>query len=260
MAILAPADLPSVIKVRSEPMKKYVLSKLGYPVTDVEITEDQWEVIFRVAGDFISQYFPREQKLALFWTTPLQSTYPLPEDAYWVQSVNWDPVTTRIDDVFGAESFLFNIGNISGIQNILTDYHLLQAYRKFSQKVLGTEGHWEVINEGRSNVEGDSLSAKDQLIRLYPTPKGAFPVVVLYIPIVNHFRSPSARTICYEMMEAEMKCAVGMSRRKVTGMPTPDGGTINYDGADLVQEGTEQKEKTIEKAINLGEPLMVHLW
>jgi len=107
MAILAPADLPSVIKVRSEPMKKYVLSKLGYPVTDVEITEDQWEIIFRVAGDFISQYFPREQKLALFWTTPLQSTYPLPEDAYWVQSVNWDPVTTRIDDVFGAESFLF---------------------------------------------------------------------------------------------------------------------------------------------------------
>lgn len=107
MAILAPADLPSVLKVRSEPMKKYVLSKLGYPVTDVEITEDQWEVIFRVAGDFIAQYFPREQKLATFWTTPLQSTYPLPEDAYWVQSVNWDPVTTRIDDVFGAESFLF---------------------------------------------------------------------------------------------------------------------------------------------------------
>jgi len=157
-------------------------------------------------------------------------------------------------------SIAANIGNISGIQNILTDYHLLQAYRKFSQKVLGTEGHWEVINEGRSNVEGDSLSAKDQLIRLYPTPKGAFPVVVLYIPIVNHFRSPSARTICYEMMEAEMKCAVGMSRRKVTGMPTPDGGTINYDGADLVQEGTEQKEKTIEKAINLGEPLQVHIW
>ena len=157
-------------------------------------------------------------------------------------------------------SIAANIGNISGIQNVLTDYHLLQAYRKFSQKVLGTEGHWEVINEGRSNVEGDSLSAKDQLIRLYPTPKGAFPVVVLYIPIVNHFRSPSARMICYEMMEAEMKCTVGMSRRKITGMPTPDGGTISYDGSDLVQEGIEQKEKTIEKAINLGEPLMVHIW
>jgi len=260
MAILAPAELPSVLKVRSEPMKKYVLSKLGYPVTEVEITEDQWETIFRVSGDFISGYFPREQKLATFWTTPLQCTYPLPKDAYWVQSVNWDPVTTRIDDVFGAESFLFNIGNISGIQNILTDYHLLQAYRKFSQKVLGTEGHWEVIGEVEGNVTDDALDAKDQLIRLYPTPKGAFPVVVLYIPVVNHFRSPQARAVCYEMMEAEAKCALGMARRKVTGMPTPDGGSINYDGSDLVQEGMQMKEEIIEKAIKLGEPMGVWLW
>lgn len=153
-----------------------------------------------------------------------------------------------------------NIGNISGIQNILTDYHLLQAYRKFSQKVLGTEGHWEVINEGNSTVEGDSLSAKDQLIRLYPTPKGAYPVVVMYVPVVNHFRSPQARAICYEMMEAEMKCALGMIRRKITGMPTPDGGSISYDGAELVAEGTAMKEALLEKAIHLGEPLGVHIW
>lgn len=107
MAITGPADLPSVLKLRSEPMKKYVLTKLGYPVVDVEITEDQWETIWKVSGDFIAGYFPREQKLSLFYTTPLQSTYPLPKDAYWVQEVSWDPVTTRIDDVFGAESFLF---------------------------------------------------------------------------------------------------------------------------------------------------------
>ena len=74
MAILAPADLPSVLKMRSEPMKKYVLSKLGHPVVNVEMTEDQWETVFRVSGDFIAGYFPREQKLATFYTTPLQST------------------------------------------------------------------------------------------------------------------------------------------------------------------------------------------
>lgn len=147
-----------------------------------------------------------------------------------------------------------NIGNISGIQNILTDYHLLQAYRKFSQKILGTEGHWEVINEGNSTVEGDSLSAKDQLIRLYPTPKGAFPVVVLYVPVITHFRSPQARMICYDMMLAEAKIAVGSARRKITGMPTPDGGSISYDGSDLCQEGEKMKEEIIQKALHLGEP------
>ena len=107
MAIVGPADLPSVLKVRSEPIKKYILTKLGYPVTEVEISEDQWETIIRVGGDFIAGYFPREQKLATFWTTPLQSTYPLPKDAYWIQEVQWDPHTTFINDIFGAESFLF---------------------------------------------------------------------------------------------------------------------------------------------------------
>lgn len=107
MAIIGPDDLPSIIKVNSTQMKKYVLSLLGYPNVDVEISEDQFEVIWRVAGDFIARYFPHEQKLGLFYTSPLKPTYPLPKDAYWIQEVSWDPVSTRIDDVFGAESFLF---------------------------------------------------------------------------------------------------------------------------------------------------------
>ena len=160
----------------------------------------------------------------------------------------------------GLSGLALNIGNISGIQNILTDYHLLQSYRKFSQKILGTEGHWEVINEGNSSVEGDSLSAKDQLIRLYPTPKGAFPVVVLYTPVVDHFRSPQARMLAYDMMLAETKVAVGMARRKIGNFPSADGGSISYDGDALVQEGTKEKDEIIEKAINMGEPLQVHVW
>lgn len=260
MAIVAPADLPSIMKMRSEPMKKYILSKLGYPMVDVEIHETQWETMWRVAGDFIAQYFPREQKLAVFWTQPLKSTYPLPQDAYWVQEVHWDPVTSRIDDIFGAQSFLFNIGNVSGVQNMLLDYHLLAAYKKFSQKILGTEGHWECINEGKPTGDGDSLSSKDQLIRLYPTPKGAFPVTVLYLPVITHFRSPQARQLAYDYMMCEVKSALGNARRKISGMPTPDGGSIQYDGADLVQEAEAAKEKILEQAVNLGEPMGVWQW
>jgi len=189
----------------------------------------------------------------VFYTEPLKSTYPMPADAYWIQEVSWDPVTTRIDDVFGAESFLFNIGNISGIQNILVDYHLLQSYRAFSQKVLGTEGHWEVIGE----VDGAS---KDQLIRLYPTPKGSYPVVVMYTPVVNYFRSPQAKQLASDMMLAEAKVMLGSARRKITGVPTPDGGSISYDGGDLVAEGIKEKEEIIEKAFQLGEPLGIVKW
>jgi hypothetical protein len=150
-----------------------------------------------------------------------------------------------------------NIGNISGIQNILLDYHLLAAYRKSSQKILGTEGHWEVINEGNSNADGDSLSAKDQLIRLYPTPKGSFPVTVLYIPVVSHFRSPQARQLAYDMMLAEAKIALGNARRKLSGIPTPDGGSLSLDGGELVSSGEKEREDILKKAINLGEPMPI---
>jgi len=253
MAILAPADLPVVLKVTSDPLKKFVLTKLGGSVVDVEITEDQFETILRTTGDFICGYFPREQRMSVFWTNPMQPTYPLPEDAYWVQSVDWNPALTMGSDIFGAESYMFNIGTLIGTQNMLLDYHLLQSYRKFSQKVLGTEGHWEVIGEGI----GDATRQK---IRLYPTPKGAFPVVVLYIPVVTHFRSPQAKQICSEMLLAEAKQIVGSARRKVAGMPTPDGGSITFDGGDLVQEGIKERDELTEKAIKYGEPLSIYMW
>lgn len=108
MAIIGPADLPSVLKVDSTPIKKYILSQLGHPHVSVELSEDQWETVLKTAGDFIAGYFPREQKMAVFNTQPFKSTYPMPADAYWIKDVAWDPVTTRIGDIFSAESFLFS--------------------------------------------------------------------------------------------------------------------------------------------------------
>jgi len=253
MAILGPSDLPAVLRVQSDSMKKYVMAQLGGPHVALELSEDQLEVALRVTGDFIAGYFPREQRMAVFTTTPLQSTYPLPQDAYWIQDIRWNPATTRIDDIFGIESYLFAAGSIGNVGNLLTDFHLLQAYRKFANKTLSNEGHWEVIGE----VSGNS---SEQLIRLYPTPKGAFPVVVVYVPIITQFRSPQAKLIAHEMLLAEATVMLGHARRKIAGMPGPDGGSIAYDGDALIQEGNKQKEEIIKKAIDLGEPMPVIVW
>ena len=107
MAIISPADLPAVLRVASDPMKSYVLTMLGHPSVDVELSESQWEIILRTSGDFIAGYFPREQRFAWFMTNPLQTTYAMPKDAYWIEEVQWDPVTTNAGDIFGAESYLF---------------------------------------------------------------------------------------------------------------------------------------------------------
>jgi hypothetical protein len=252
MAITSPAQLPVVLKVDSNPLKFHVLSQLGHPVVLVELVEPQIEQVLRSTGDFIARYFPLEERYAFFNTIPLQAEYPVPSDAYWVRSVAWDPATTRIDEIFGAESFLFNIGNISGIQNILTDYHLLQSYRKFSQKILGTEGQWEYVKSSGA-LGGDT-------IRLFPIPKSTYPVIIEYVPSVDEFRSPQAREVTYRAVLAQMKMALGNARRKFSGIPAPDGGTITFDGEQLVKEGQEEYKEVIDTAINQGEPLGPTLW
>lgn len=247
MAILGPAQLPVVLKVDSNPLKFHAISQLGHPVINVELMEPQMEQVLRSTGDWIAQYFPLEERYAFFMTQPLQAEYPIPTDAYWIRKVSWDPAITRIDNIFGAESFLFNIGNISGIQNLLTDYHLLQSYRKFSQRLLSNEGQWE-------------FKVESNTIRLFPVPKGSFPVVVEYLPTINEFKSPQAREVTYRAFLAQMKIALGHARRKFGNIPGPDGSAINFDGGELVNEGTEAYNKAVEDAILLGEPLGIYVW
>ncbi|MDP1712425.1 MAG: hypothetical protein Q8K86_08210 [Candidatus Nanopelagicaceae bacterium] len=142
-------------------------------------------------------------------------------------------------------NFALNIGNVSGIQNMLLDYHLLLHYRKWSQRVLGTEGRWDFVSHSK--------------IRLTPNPKGTFPVIVEYYPKVTEFQSPIARKLAMDAMTAETKIMLGYARRKFGSFPSPDGGTIQLDGDRLVQEGLDEKEKTQQKAILHGEPIMIHI-
>lgn len=246
MAILGPEHGPVVLRVPSDPVKFEVLSTLGHPTVNIELTEPQLEQIIRVTGDFIAQYFPMEEKFAYFNTTPLMTTYPMPTDAYMIREVAWDPAVTRIGDIFGAESFLFNVGNVTGVQNILLDYHLLQAYRKFSARILGTEGRWEVLGDNK--------------IRLYPTPRGNFPVIVKYLPFINRFKTPGAHEVTKRMLVAEAKIILGNIRSKFGGIPSPDGGTIQLNGEQLRTEGMQEKKDALADAILLGEPLGIHLY
>jgi hypothetical protein len=136
-----------------------------------------------------------------------------------------------------------NIGNITGIQQMLTDYTLLQQYRRFSQRILGTEGHWECLGDNK--------------IRLYPCPRGSYPVVVLYIPTIQVFRSPQARKLTMDMITAEAKIVLGSARAKFQSIPSPDGGAITFDGAELRTQGLEERKNIIELANNLAEPLPI---
>lgn len=228
-----------VLQLDTDSTKEEVLAHFGHPYVTVELDESHFETIFRTAGDFIAGYFPFEEKVSVFWTKPLVNEYSLPQDAYWIKAVNWDPAVTRIGDIFGAESFLFNIGNITGLQGLLTDYHLLQAYRKFSQRILGTEGRWE--------VKGNNM------IRLTPIPRGTYPVFVEYFPCIKGFRTPWAKELLRRMIIAESAMILGNIRSR-RALPTPDGGTTTFNGEDLLSWGRDEKKEVVNEAIKMGEP------
>lgn len=228
-----------ILKLDTDPTKAEVLAHFGHPAVIVELEDFHFETILRSAGAFIAGYFPFEEKKAVFYTKPLVNEYDIPPDAYWIKQVFWDPAVTRIGDIFGAESFLFNIGNITGLQGLLLDYHLLQAYRKFSQRVLATEGRWEVKGNNK--------------IMLTPIPRGTYPVFVEYFPCIEQFRSPWAKELMKRMVIAESSMILGNIRSK-RAIPTPDGGTTTMNGEDLLSWGREEKKDIIKEAINMGEP------
>lgn len=149
-------------------------------------------------------------------------------------------------DFYFLHNVLHNVGNVTGIQNILTDLFLLQSYRKFSQRILATEGQWELKGDGK--------------IRLFPTPRGSYPVVIEYFPIVNRFTNATSKEVTKRMLVAEAKIILGNARSKFGNIPAPDGGSLSLNGEQLRTEGQAEKEKALQDAILLGEPLGVYTW
>ena len=228
-----------VLKLDTDPIKRAVLSHFGHPAVTVELDDSHFENILKTAGEFVAGYFPFEEKISVFYTKPLVNEYDLPPDAYWIKEVKWDPAVTRIGDIFGAESFLFNIGSITGLQGLLLDYHLLQHYRKFSQRVLATEGRWEVKGNNK--------------IRLFPIPRGTYPVFVEYFPCVSGFRTPWSKELLRRLVIAEASMILGHIRSR-RALPTPDGGTTTFNGETLLADGRAERAEVYKEALNMGEP------
>lgn len=151
-----------------------------------------------------------------------------------------DPMVDEIRCEIGAEECC-NIGNVTGLSNMLLDYHLLQSYRKFSKRILSTEGSWMIDSNNK--------------LHLKPVPKGSFPVVIKYLPTISNFKHPGARQLIIEAMVAQAKITLGSIRRKLGNVPGPDGGSIGLDGDALVSEGEEAWRNITSRALSMGESM-----
>jgi len=220
-------------------VKDYVLSKLGYPIVDVELDDFQINVCIDEsiskleyhAPDWMTQY-------ATFEVTGGIGVYELPQ-----------PVVDNLNDVWYRRDFfkfgaspgsleydfavmfftnngLFNNYNVS-------QYLLMQQYLKQVKNVLGQMSSWQVIN--------------NKYLHIWPVPESSTESVIL------EFRAFDPNTIHHAYKSwiqryslALAKEILGGIRGKYQTLPGPGGGT-RLNGQQLVEEGRQEKQELLEE-------------
>jgi len=223
-------------------IKDYILSRLGYPVVDVELEDFQIETcideaISRLeyhAPDWMTQY-------ATFQTSGGINVYDLPaavadnlNDVWYKRDFfkfGASPGSLEYDFaiMFFTNTGLFNNYNVS-------QYLLMQQYLKQVKNVLGQMSTWQLIG--------------NRYLHVWPVPENNTETVLL------EFRAFDPKTIHHaykNWVERFSLCLakeiLGGIRNKYQTLPGPGGGT-KLNGDSLIREAALEKEKLLEELVS----------
>lgn len=234
-----------------EKIKDYVLLKLGAPVIDLELDDQQVQLAIDEALYVVEEFAPREFfSYHTFMTTPGKSVYELPPNVGYVRNIFYKTTgnlpfnTTGLDGSIPLEFFWSNSSYL-GAQGGFIDP---------SQPIWGRAGEWtlfkqysQMYNRLSSQLGGWEWVGGNRHIKLYPIPCGCQEVIVHYIQRCKDWN-------CMTQAMAEGALAFSMMmlaeiRSKYQNIPGPQGGVI-LNGQDLMQRGMQMKEKWEERLLN----------
>lgn len=220
-------------------LEQYVLRKLGHPLINVEIDEDQ----LRDAVDDAIQYFMEEsyegsvEKVYLLDTSVKSLDYAMPENILAVtHMVRWGDESTSLGD---SE-------NLWSVSNILLVDGLLDP-----SLVAGSLGYMQSVNEYLANLKYMFTSNRQMFDfspasrRIYFTEKPPEQVTVLrVIETIDGTDAPNLynhRWIkAYSVALAKIQWGTHLSKFTVT---MPGGTTVN---AEAIKQDGEDKKKELE--------------
>ena len=220
-------------------VKDYVLTRLGYPVVDVELDDYQIELCIDEAISKLEYHAPDWMtQYAVFETSGGIGVYDIPK-----------PIIDNLNDVWYRRDFfkfgaspgsleydfavmfftnngLFNNYNVS-------QYLLMQQYLKQIKNVLGQMSSWQVIN--------------NKYLHIWPVPENNTESVIL------EFRAFDPETIHHAYKSWVQRFALALSkeilggiRSKYQTLPGPGGGT-RLNGSELIAQAREDKKLLIEE-------------
>ena len=219
--------------------KDFILTRLGYPVVDVELDDYQIELSIDEAVSKLEYHAPDWMtQYAVFETSAGINVYDLPK-----------PIADNLNDVwyrrdffkFGASpgsleyDFAIMFFTNNGLFNNynVSQYLLMQQYLKQVKNVLGQMSSWQVVN--------------NKYLHIWPKPENSSESVIL------EFRAFDPETIHHAYKSWVQRYALALAkeilggiRSKYQTLPGPGGGT-RLNGAELVAEAREDKQLLMEE-------------
>lgn len=223
-----------------EKTKDYILSNLGYPTVSVELTERQLEWAIREACERWFEYRTPKLRYHMMTVVPGQDTVQIPLEAIHptpqgikISSVIYNPSDFESFQYF----FQYTLYNYQPVQ-IANIYMMFQNLESF-KLATGQFVSWEI-------VDGDK-------IRIGPIPKSATTIAVVYSTQDEDSNLDNNLWI-WKMSLARAKQTLGLVRSKWS-IPSPNGSTIDMNGADLKNEGKTEETELMNELMQKSEPM-----
>ncbi len=222
----------------------WVLTNLGYPSVDVEVTEDMIVTAYKDALQTFSKYAGYETtfKEYTFMTQPDLDVYQMPDDCDFVFKVaRRTSLINSIGDLYGYNVaddllLLFNTqGKTFNLFKNLAGFHISTHYLKAINRVFGIEPSFEPWT-------GNS-------IKIYPIPRGNYLSVALYCPKIDLNSNVSYNIWIKNYTLYKTMWMLGNIYQKYPqGIPGAAGG--QSQAIMLRQDLVEKAEAKMEKLVN----------
>lgn len=230
-----------------QPIKDYILAKLGHPIVRVELSDFQVKTCIDEAVNLLNYHAPSwTTQYATFEATAGINLYEIP--TYIIDNLTYvvyKKTLLSIQSQAGTLEFDFFIkyfqDNFLFQDFEIATFYQLQQHLEIIRKTLGMEGSFDVIN--------------GQFLQIYPAPAVTPEEVILeYRALDSRTMHPYYHNFIQRYATACAKENLGNIRSKYVMLPSPGGGA-KLNGELLLQEGIREKEKLEENLIwDIGEP------
>lgn len=230
-------------------LKTWVLTKLGYPLVTVELTDQQLDVCIGDAIAVYTKYAYYPEKYLVVNLGKYKPGVGIDLSEFNIMQVK--DISFQRDNIFGMQhdmffgpyaffgqgpgSPMFGLGNGNWVGSWVS-YHGIHEFFDLTKRMLGTQPDWQ-------------YDKNTKILKLMPEPRGCpcRRVILLTCNCEQPMEAYYGNEYVRRLVLAEAKILLGTIRKKFSSINLIGGGQIDTTIGD---EGREEKQKIMEEIIS----------